>query len=185
MTDKPFEATDKDWRQIENRADIPQGDLSRALVELRDRVAALEAERVAMCKPALQVAAVPSDRELWELRFHALLNADPKLVATTWDAAHSLVFGHAPIKANRALYDHGYEHGLAAGRAEHGTTPEPEPNHAPAGDGGLVEVVLDAMGEGTEVGPVEARAAIFAVAKWLRSQGVYAIAAGLELEAQR
>lgn len=47
MADEPFKATDKDWRQIENRADIPQGDLSRAICELRDRVAALEAERVA------------------------------------------------------------------------------------------------------------------------------------------
>jgi hypothetical protein len=41
-----------------------------------------------------------------------------------------------------------------------------EPDHAPSSDKGLVGEVLDALGEGIEA-DVEARAAIFAVAKWL------------------
>jgi hypothetical protein len=153
-------------------------------------------------------AAVPSDEELWGLRFNALLNADPELVATTWDAARSLVFGHAHIKANRALYDHGYEQGLAAGRAEQGGTPEPthpqyfsshhaiageiwgmlpdapEPNQAPAGDGGLVEEVKRTMQDLRGWDEVS-RAIILAVAKWLRRRGNHGSAAELEREAQR
>jgi hypothetical protein len=58
----------------------------------------------------------------------------------------------------------------------------PEPNQAPAAEAGLVEEVMDAMGEGTEV---EARAAIRAVARWLRSVGNCGSAADLEWEANR
>lgn len=68
-------------------------------------------------EPSPAVAGVPSDEELWGLRFSTLLNANPELVATTWDAARSLVFGHAHIKANRALYDYGYRRCLEEAKA--------------------------------------------------------------------
>ena len=201
MADEPFKASDEDWQRIEEAALTRCTALwDRVLCELRDRVAALEAERVAPEASTVPTppAAVPSDEELWGLRFNALLNADPELVATTWDAARSLVFGHAHIKANRALYNHGFQRGLAAGRAEQGTTPEPthpqyfssnhaiageiwgmlpdapEPNQAPAGDGGLVDTISDIIENEPIIGrppeeewKPEARAVILAVAKWL------------------
>jgi hypothetical protein len=44
MTDKPFKATEEDWRRIESRAkNYSIAEVSRAILELRDRVAALEA----------------------------------------------------------------------------------------------------------------------------------------------
>jgi hypothetical protein len=67
----------------------------------------------------------------------------------------------------RFVWDHGYQQGLAAGRAEQGGTPEP--NQAPAGDGGLVEVVARAIDcERSKFWTNEARDVVRAVAKWLR-----------------
>lgn len=94
-----FRASDEDWKLLRKDGGCFW---DRIIRELGDRVAALEAEREATCKPALQVA--------------------------------------------------------------DDLPPEPEPSPSPAGDAGLVDEVLDAMGEGTEV---EARAAIHAVARWL------------------
>jgi len=47
MADEPFKATDKDWAYIEWAGGLTTGCMSRTIRELRDRVAALEAERVA------------------------------------------------------------------------------------------------------------------------------------------
>jgi uncharacterized protein (DUF2267 family) len=257
-----FKASDEDWRQIKIRAkNYSSAEVSRAVLELRDRVAALEAERVAPVQvPSTAAptppAAAPSDEELWEVQLKARRRAQP-------DAARKCVMMDQAEAAHRALYDHGFQHGLAAGRAEQGSssqgilddsTPEPEPsdfqtlhgialdmvdslrpivipeilnvlrrairepmaeqqaaaepthpqyfsshhaiageiwgtlpdapepNQAPAEEAGLVEEVLDAMGEGTEV---EARAAIRAVARWLRSEGNCGSATYLEWEANR
>jgi hypothetical protein len=269
MTDEPFKATDEDWAYIEWAGGITDAHSMRTIRELRDRVAALEAERtkfvmhnetdrfikvrtpfyvdskdllighsIGTAKPIkewgkdhIQVppttvptppAAVPSDRVLWEVQLEAKSLSRPHIGWQVWSPeSEPLIAGH------RALYDHGFRHGLAAGRAEQGGTPEPEPvdlqtlhgialdmvaslrpivlpeilntlrrairepmaepkpdaepDQAPAGNGGLVKEVLDAMGEGTEV---EARKAIFAVAKWLRSWLYKDSAADLEREAQ-
>jgi hypothetical protein len=78
-------------------------------------------------------AAVPSDEELWELARKVKKQVTPHFNWSTWDEPHGPDFGHF-VAAHRALYNHGFQHGLAAGRAEQGTTPEPEPNQAPAGD---------------------------------------------------
>jgi hypothetical protein len=197
--DKPmeqFKASEEGWRKIERSAENPAADYSRAVCELRDRVAALEAasdrvlvrsqtgEYLRAGTPAyLAAPAAPepeeaassqwvSDEELWELRRDTLSQADPHIVCVEWKHAHPLAFTHAHIKGNRALYDYGYEDGLAAGRAEQQAAPEdssaaqsePEPSPSPAA--GLVEEVLDAMGEGTEV---EARKAICKVAARARA----------------
>jgi hypothetical protein len=199
--DKPmeqFKASDEDWRQIGVRAkNYSSAEVSRAVLELRDRVAALEAKQAPgespATAPAAPVVAVPSDEELWELQLEAKKRVRP---LTPWVLWRPRWDGHeALVAAHRALYDRGagdgYEQGLAAGRAEQQAAPEessaaqsdPEPEPSPSPAPGLVEVVLDAMGEGTEV---EARAAILAVARWLRSEGhSYYVAAELEREANR
>jgi hypothetical protein len=113
------------------------------------------------------------------------------------------------VAAHRALYDNGFQHGLAAGRAEQGGTPEPthpqyfsshhaiageiwgmlpdapEPNQAPAGDGGLVDTISDIIGNEPIIGrPCPAvSAVILAVAKWLRGSGHFCAATDLEREA--
>ena len=62
----------------------------------------------------------------------------------------------------------------------------PEPYQAPAGDGGLLTQVQIAIGgDHWEIREKESRAAILAVAKWLRSWAYKDSAANLEREAQR
>jgi hypothetical protein len=80
----------------------------------------------------------------------------------------------------RFVWDHGYQQDLAAGRAEQGSTSEPEPSQAPAGDGGLVEKIRRLLGH-----PFDsmARTIIRTVAKWLRSMGHFCAATDLEREA--
>jgi hypothetical protein len=64
--------------------------------------------------------------------------------------------------------------------------PAPEPSQAPAGDGGLREVVKRTMRAQDLRGWDEvSRAVILAVAKWLRSRGNHYAATELEREAQR
>jgi hypothetical protein len=174
MADEPFKATDKDWQRIEEVAlngwDRGRLDLrwDRTIHELRDRVAALEAERVApeaSTTAPTPPAAVPSGDELLRI----------------WNDAPG-----GTKEGLRVVWDNGYQHGLAAGRAEQGGTPEPEPNQAPAGDGGLREVVKRTMRAQDLRGWDEvSRAVILAVAKWLRSRGNHYAATELEREAQR
>jgi hypothetical protein len=156
-------------------------------------------------------AAVPSDEELWEVQLEAKTISRPHIEWQVWSPESEPL-----IAAHRALYDHGYEHGLAAGRAEQGGTPEPthpqyfsshhaiageiwgmlpdapEPNQAPAGDGGLVDTISNIIENEPIIGrppeeewKPEARAIILAVAKWLRSMGHFCAATDLEREAQR
>ena len=77
----------------------------------------------------------------------------------------------------RALFDHGYQQGLAAGRAEQQAAPEdssgaqsdPEPSPSPAADAGLVGQVAKAIGGGGwEIWGEESRDAILAVVDWIK-----------------
>jgi hypothetical protein len=181
-----FKAEEEDWQRVEAEAIIHP--IPSTLCELRDRVAALEAKRAPgespATAPAAPAAAVPSDQELWEVQLKVKSQSRPHIGWQVWSPESEPL-----IAAHRALYDrgydHGYQHGLAAGRAEQQATTEatPEPSPSPAAaEAGLVEEVLDAMGEGTEV---EARAAIRAVARWLRSEGNCGSATYLEWEANR
>jgi hypothetical protein len=185
-----FKVSEEDWQKIERLAKNPAAYHSRAVCELSDRVAALEAKRApeesSAAAPAAPAAAVPSDQELWEVQLKVKSQSRPHIGWQVWSPESEPL-----IAAHRALYDHGYDHGyqqgLAAGRAEQQAaaeaTPEPEPSPSPAaGDAGMVEAVLDAMGEGTEV---EARAVIRVVAQWLRSMGNFSAATNLEREANR
>jgi hypothetical protein len=216
-----FKASEEDWQLIEKWLDLPHANLTRAVVELRDRVAALEAapdrvlvrnqigeyvkprtpvyanslvsHSIGTAKPIeecgkdhIQVlpttvptppAAVPSDRVLWEVQLEAKTISRPHIGWQVWSPESEPL-----IAAHRALYNHGFQHGLAAGRAEQGTTPEPEPSQAPAGDGGLVEKIRDLLGHQFDS---MARTIIRTVAKWLRSRGNHGSAAELEQEAQR
>jgi hypothetical protein len=135
---------------------------------------------------------VPSDEELWELARKVKKQVTPHFNWSTWDEPHGPDFGHF-VAAHRALHDCGYEQGLAAGRAEQGGTPEPEPSQAPAGDGRLVDTISDIIENEPIIGrppeekwKPEARAVLLAVAKWLRGEGhSYYFAAELEREANR
>ena len=148
----------------------------------------------------------PSDEELWEVQLAAWRQVYPGAEGEPWSPRTADHLGVAT--AHRALYNYGFQHGLAAGRAEQGGTPEPthpqyfsshhaiageiwgmlpdapEPNQAPAGDGGLVEEVKRTMQDLRGWDEVS-RAIILAVAKWLRRRGNHGSAAELEREAQR
>ena len=147
MADEPFKATDEDWQRIEEVAFNywDRGRLhlrwDRTIRELRDRVAALEAERVApkasTTAPA-SPAAVPSDRVLWEVQLEAKTISRPHSGWQVWSPESEPL-----IAAHRALYDHGFQHGLAAGRAEQGTTPEPD---APQTLHGIALDMVDSLG---------------------------------------
>jgi hypothetical protein len=141
-----FKASEEGWRKIERSAENPAADYSRAVCELRDRVAALEAasDRVLVRSQtgeylragtpvylAAPAAAVPSDEELWELQLKVKSQLRPHIGWQVWSPESEPL-----IAAHRALYDYGYQQGLAAGRAEQGSssqgilddsTPEPDP----------------------------------------------------------
>jgi hypothetical protein len=213
-----FKASEEDWQLIEKWLDLPHANLTRAVVELRDRVAALEAapdrvlvrnqigeyvkprtplfsystgearpleecgkDHAVLAQAAAPPAAVPSDEDLWELAREAKKQVTPHFNWSTWDEPHGPDFGHF-VAAHRALHDCGFQHGLAAGRAEQGGTPEPEPNQAPAGDGGLVEEIWDLLEHN---GSSAARDVVRMVTEWLRSRGNHYAATELEREAQR
>jgi hypothetical protein len=126
-----FKASDKDWQGIENASkhEFLGATYPRTILELRDRVAALEGrgELIVGLEVDTTVptppAAVPSNEELWNLQLAARMQAKPDVGWQEWHYGA----GKAPIAAHRALYDHGFQHGLAAGRAEHGGAPEHEP----------------------------------------------------------
>lgn len=171
------------------------GRTAKANLDILSRVEALEAERVAPVQAPSTVptppAAVPSDDELCEVQLKARRRAQP-------DAARKCVMMDQAEAARRALYDHGYQQGLAAGRAEQGSSQgilddsTPEPSQAPAGDGGLVDTIADIIENEPIIGrppelkwKPEARAVLLAVAQWLRSVGNHGSATDLEREAQR
>jgi hypothetical protein len=195
MADEPFKATEEDWAYIEWAGGITDAHSMRTIRELRDRVAALEAERVApeaSTTAPTPPAAVPSDEELWGVQLKACKQVEPGMAWLEWNPDRECSCVVVGITANRALYDHGFQHGLAAGRAEQGGTPEPEPNQAPAGDGGLVDTISDIIENEPIIGrppeeewKPEARAIILAVARWLRGSGHFCAATDLEREAQR
>ncbi|MEY4055784.1 MAG: hypothetical protein RL519_1119 [Pseudomonadota bacterium] len=116
--DKPmeqFKALDGDWRSVEKLSEDFGDKVASTIRELRDRVAALEAKRAPEeSSAAAPAATVPSDKELIQI----------------WDE------GPENLGLSlRVVWDHGYAQGLAAGRAEQGSsqrilddsTPEPDP----------------------------------------------------------
>ena len=126
-----FRASYANWQTIECLADTPSNAYARAFRELRDRVAALEAERVApeaSTTAPTPPAAVPSDEELWGVQLKACKQVEPGMAWLEWNPDRECSFVVVGITANRALYNHGFQQGLAAGRAEQGGTPEPEPD---------------------------------------------------------
>jgi hypothetical protein len=243
-TMEQFRASEEDWQRIE--AEAIHYPIPGTIWELHGRMAALEAalDRVLVRNQtgvylragtpvylAAPAKAVPSDEKLHEI----------------WKDTKGGAIEHF-----RALVDHGYQQGLAAGRAEQQAmaklptdsdydapqslhsvalgmvdtlrhrigvtdhicdtierairepmaereatckpalqvaddlTPEPEPIPSPAaGDAGLVEVVVRAMRAAPLGYQPEARAAIRAVARWLRSNDYPIAASLLKQEANR
>jgi hypothetical protein len=270
-TMEQFKASDEAWEAIESLTEEFGDKICSTIRELRDRVAALEAKRAPGESPATALAApavaVPSDRELvqmwneapggvglglrvvWNHGYQQGLAAGrAEQQATTepptdpdHDAPqtlHSVALGHVdglrrlgvipqicdtlrrairePMAEQQAAAEATPEpepepvhsqyfsgHGLIAGEidralAEGGwtptpePTPEPEPSPSPAADGRLVEVIAEIIENEPIIGRPpeeewrpEARAAIRAVAKWLRSMGNFSAATNLEQEANQ
>jgi hypothetical protein len=214
MADELFKATEKDWDEIKRFSCNTHPGLfyvDKTILELRDRVAALEAapDRVFVrnqtgeyVKPWTPIYADPLVS--WSLgtakpieecgKDHVQV---PPTTAPTPPAAVPSgdelfrIWYDAPggtKESLRVVWDHGFQHGLAAGRAEQCGTPEPEPSQAPAGNGGLVEGIRGLLGHQFDrvATNTMARAVLLAVAKWLRSEGYsYYVAAELEREARR
>jgi hypothetical protein len=201
-----FKASDENWQSVVDTSHDFKACYARTIRELRDRVAALEAA------PASPAAAVLSDqelREIWKSTQGGAIEHFRALVDRGYQ--QGLEAGRAEQGSSQGILDdstpepdapqtlHSVALGHVDGLRRLGVIPQicdtlrrairepmadltPEPNQAPAAEAGLVEEVLDAMGEGTEV---EARAAIRAVARWLRSVGNCGSAADLEREANR
>jgi hypothetical protein len=121
MSSEPFKADKEDWEEVEavSRSSSGLGEEQRCIIELRDRVAALEAaparfivrnesgEYLRAGTPvylAAPAAVMPSDEELWKI----------------WNDTQE----EGTIEHFRALFAYGYEQGLAAGRAEQQAVPE-------------------------------------------------------------
>jgi hypothetical protein len=76
-------------------------------------------DHVVPAPAAAPVVAVPSDQELWEVQLKVKSQSRPHIGWQVWSPESEPL-----IAAHRALYDHGYQQGLAAGRAEQPATTE-------------------------------------------------------------
>jgi hypothetical protein len=145
-----FKASEKDWPTVESLAETPGGIYARAIRELRDRVAELEAapDRVLVqggeyLRAGTPVYADPRNRlvsySVGEARpleecgkDHAVPSpaAAPAAPAAAVPSGDELlrIWNEAPggtKEGLRVVWDHGYQQGLAAGRAEQQATTEP------------------------------------------------------------
>jgi hypothetical protein len=163
--DKPmeqFKASEEGWRKIERSAENPAADYSRAVCELRDRVLALEAaqapEASSAAAPPVDSVVDQNDRKWITDRMPAASEANfysnvevPASSRSSEPISSSgrrftkfyMIKQGEPwlpasieyYKDRQALVAKGYEQGLAAGRAEQGSsqrilddsTPEPDP----------------------------------------------------------
>jgi hypothetical protein len=121
----------------------------------------------------------PKPEPIWGWRNVDFVGSPPSPYPTWWEWASSSL-------GRRVIQDVRIEAVMPRLDQPGATEPavEPEPSPSPAGDAGLVKEVLDAMGEGIEA-DVEARAAILAVAKWLRKKCCPTAASLLEREANQ
>jgi hypothetical protein len=142
--DKPmeqFKASDKEWEAVEGLAKSFGDKICCTILELRDSVAALAAKRAPEeSSAAAPAATVPSDKELIQI----------------WDEAP----GGLGLSL-RVVWDHGYAQGLAAGRAEQGSssqgilddsTPDPEPSDFQTLHG-IALGIVDSLGRSFHVLP--------------------------------
>ena len=125
------------------------------------------------------IASEPEPEPIWGWRNVDFVGSPPSPYPTWWEWASSSL-------GRRVIQDVRIEAVMPRLDQPGATEPavEPEPSPSPAGDGGLVKEVLDAMGEGIEA-DVEARAAILAVARWLRGKDCPTAASLLEREANQ
>jgi hypothetical protein len=159
--------------------------LPEILDTLRRAIREPMAEQQATCKAGLQVAddltPEPEPEPILGWRNVDFVGSPPSPYATWWEWASSSlgrrVIQDVRIEAVMPRLDQ-------PGATE--PTPEPEPIPSPAaGDAGLVEVVVRAMRAAPLGYQPEARAAIRAVARWLRSNDYPIAASLLKQEANR
>jgi hypothetical protein len=173
-------ATDEHWERVAGAAN--QGlPYCSCLLELRDRIAALESLDCvsAILKLSRRVDALEAAQNLRQQDEDVeRVAADPQPVATDeelqrcygWAFMEAVQKGDAAPEAtelaHRAVYDLGRQHGAAANSKP---TPNFDQIRSSAPAGGLLERVCNAM---SIYEPIEgnARAAIRAVADWLRSK---------------
>jgi hypothetical protein len=103
-----------DWRALcqELLQPLAEYDGANPYREHRDLITRV---RTALATPP---AAVPSDEKLWNLQLAARIQTHDGVSWQTWSPG-----SNAAIAAFRSLFNHGYEHGLAVGRAALATTP--------------------------------------------------------------
>jgi hypothetical protein len=201
-----FKASEEDWQRVEAEAIIHP--IPSTICELRERVAALEAPKVSTGMTTEDLFVVLSginnmDRMnvarhlMRHPRIGPMLRAEqqstteatPEPEPSDFQTLHSVAFGHVDGLRRLGVIPQICDT-LRRAIREPMADLTPEPNQAPAGDARLVEEVVHAM-RATPLGrrftalQPEARAAIRAVAQWLRSVGNCGSAADLEREANR
>lgn len=200
--DKPmeqFKASDGDWQSVKKLSEDFGDKICCTILELRDRVAALEAKRVAPVQvPPTTVPTPPplspSADSLWEARLHVYRQG----LAAGYE--QGLAAGRAEQQATtepptdpepepvHSQYFSG--HGLIAGEidralAEGGWTPTPEPTPDPEPSPSPADGWLIAALEGIGLDGKTACFTLLLVARWLRSMGNFSAATNLEREANR
>jgi hypothetical protein len=157
------------------------------ILELRDRVEALEAKRsgavgMSIADEILVYHSLLAAQSPGKAVFHgkAAVETTPPPVATDEELKQAWLQGATLTQGNRALYDLGVAHGQAGSRE----LAEPAPVA-----GGLVERITLAIDrapfdEGDHLWD-EARAAILEVARWMRDRGWVDMPDALEQEAGR
>jgi hypothetical protein len=155
-TPEQWSADRYDWSKADTEA--MTGDSAfRCILELRDRVMALEA----------QGRNYPETPD----------SSTPPLVATDEELRAAWSAPGTNLDAFRAIYDLGVAHGQARSQKVAELAPVA---------GGLVKRVDDVISDETgHVATIEARAAILEVARWMREQGFKNAAHLLEQEAGR
>jgi len=191
----PHRATPEQWANVERWASEMRSTDS-CLLELRDRIAALEEDATEHSKSAhfcfetiiqrieaLEQRPIPGSVELAADHFRDA----PEMVATDEVLRVEFYSEQREDDARRAIYDLGRQHGANSSVGLTGSNHPAKPDSSPAPAGGLVERVAHTIhdapsGYGYEN---EAYAAILAVAEWLRKRGRGNAACELEQEVER
>ena len=172
----PHKATPEQWKSTEKWGALSAESASSfdsCLLELRDRIAAIEQQIQAVDATTEQSSAVATPDHFRDTS--EMVATDAQLQAVFWPDPK--VTGTQGI---RAVYDLGRQHGANSSAGLTGSSRLAIPDSSPAPAGGLVERV---MAEG--YGKTHARAAILAVAAWFDVIGYGATASILRQELQR
>lgn len=197
----PHKATPEQWANVERWASEMRS-TDACLLELRDRIAALEEDATEHSKSAhfcfetiiqrieaLEQRPIPGSVELAADHFRDA----PEMVATDEVLRVEFYSEQREDDARRAIYDLGRQHGANSSVGLTGSNHPAKPDSSPAPAGGLMQSVGAAICTIADCGDTplnwapEARAAVLAVAGWLehRNPGALQWAALLRQEVER